>query len=126
MLPEDQPKIENAKITSTTLGTEDHGIFSCMIYLEGESSSQGFGGYALDEYSEGKNKRIGNGYGIDFIKGILEVAGATNWEDLKGKYVRVKRDGKWNSNILAIGHLIEDKWFDPKEVYDSAKRIEED
>ena len=38
----------NAKIKSTKLGYEDHGILTCFLILEQESSSQGFGGYRLD------------------------------------------------------------------------------
>ena len=38
----------NARITSTMLGIEDHGILTCMLHLQQEGCGQAFGGYRLD------------------------------------------------------------------------------
>jgi hypothetical protein len=58
--------IENAKITSTSLGQEDHGIFTCYVLCEFGSGGCGFGGYALDEWVESKEaqSRIGIRHGV--------------------------------------------------------------
>lgn len=92
----------NAKIEDTMLGFEDHGIFTCMIYLDfGDSSHQGFGGYSL-----------GNEYTNRVITGLLKTLEIDQWESLKGKYVRIrKEDDKYNSKITEIGHLLKDQWF---------------
>lgn len=90
------------------LGFEDHGILTCWLYLDYGGSSQGFGGYCL-----------GGDYGTDFLKKILNTVQVEEWEDLIGKYIRVKFNDKttgFGSNIEAIGNIIEDKWFSPKEL----------
>lgn len=109
-------EVINAKISSTTLCIEDHGHMTCFLFLDyADYGSQGFGGYALDSANE---KDSNNNSGILFIRSILETVGVTDWGDLKGKYVRVKYEGVgFGRTILAIGHIIEDKWFDPREFY---------
>jgi hypothetical protein len=98
---------KNAIIKSVTLSNADHGCLSSFIQLDFGDSSQGFGGYNL--YSKGI--RNGNYAGL-FINSVLEVVGVNEWSKLVGKPVRVKADyGK----VYAIGHIIEDKWFDPEQ-----------
>lgn len=106
---------QNAIIESTTLGYEDHGIFTCFLFLKLEVGNQGFGGYGLDEWDEKLQKRIDKqGLGTEFVKAILETVGVEKWEDLKGKHIRILKEDTWNSNITGIGHYLEDKWFEPK------------
>jgi hypothetical protein len=104
-------EIENGKIRSTMLGTEDHGIFTCFIDIDFDGSGQGFGGYGLDSWSKKHDRRIGTAYGLEFIKHILDVVGVEKWEDLVGKYIRVKHD---MTKIESIGHITKNKWFDPR------------
>jgi hypothetical protein len=114
----------NAKIDSTMLGVEDHGIMTCMIGLDYGGSHQGFGGYSFDGPKGRKSKtgdRIGTAFGCEFIRRVLEVVGVETWEQLKGKHVRVKREGGWNGSIVSIGNIIKDDWFDPKELANSMK-----
>ena len=60
-----------------------------------------------------------NFYGRDeIIKSILDVVDVEEWEDLPGKHVRVKAE---HTKVHAIGNILEDKWFDPKEL---AKKFE--
>lgn len=111
-------EIVNAKITSTNLGFEDHAIFTFWLSLDYGNGGQGFGGYALDEWVKEKKKRIDSrGIGLELIRAILETVGVEKWEDIKGQYIRVKRESIWNGKIISIGHLIEDKWFEPKEWF---------
>lgn len=110
-------EIINAKITGTMLGLEDHGIFTSYLYLDYEKGmSQGFGGYVL-----------GDKYGSYYIKEILRVVGVEKWEDLKGKHIRVKRDlaqpSGWGYSIKAIGNILEDIWFDPKQLAEDLKSL---
>ena len=108
-------KIENAKITRTMLGIEDHGIMTCMITVEGPGWGCGFGGYAFDAWDPDKKDRFGVGYGIEFIKRVLSTVGVEKWEDLPGKHIRVENEG-WGGKITRIGNILEDKWFDPEEL----------
>lgn len=95
-------EIENGRIDSTMLGMEDHDIFTSMIQIKCENVSQGFGGWCLDTPC-----------GAEFIMRTLQIAEARNWESLKGKPIRVKRETT-GGRIIAIGHYIDDKWFNPE------------
>ena len=106
-------QIKNAKIESTSLGYEDHGILTIFLGLDYSGAGQGFGGYALDQYDELEKKRIPTKLSGIWIQKILEVVGVDKWEDLKGKYIRVESDmGK----VYKIGNLLEEKWFEPENL----------
>lgn len=92
-------EIKNARIDGTFLGMEDHGIFTCWLYLDYGSSSQGFGGYFLESKP-------------DMIQKILAVVGVDSWEKLSGKYIRVEYDYQ---KISRIGHITKDVWYNPSE-----------
>ena len=104
-------EIINGRIEDTMLGVEDHGILTFFLYLKFDGSGQGFGGYTLDTYDKEKKRRVGHAFGTDCILQILDVLKVRKWEEVKGKYVRVKRDAGWGGKIRAIGHIVEDKWF---------------
>jgi len=110
--------IENAKISSSKLGYEDHGVFTAMIFINGEGWGCGFGGYALDGWDEAEGRRIGTRFGIEFITEVLNTLGVGNWEDLPGTHVRVETEGI-GGGIRRIGHIIKDRWFDPKMLADA-------
>ena len=93
-------EIKNAKITGTSLGNDDHGP-SFWIYIDYGGAGQGFGGYAL-----------GGEFTNYVIMGILNTLKVNKWEDLEGTPVRVKCS---HEKIQAIGHYLEEKWFDPSE-----------
>ena len=116
--------IRNAVIESTHLGWEDHGILTCYLYLDYGGSSQGFGGYALDEPTTDRSGkfagRAGSATGMRFIERILKTVGAEKWEDLKGKHVRVRQD---NCTVHSIGHFLEEKWFSPEEFCALSTRL---
>lgn len=109
-------EIRNAKITSTKLGREDHGIMTFMIFIEFCGSCCGVGGYALDMWDRQSDKRVFTANGLEAISEILNVVGVDNWEDLKGQYIRIKDNG-WGSTIDEIGNLMNDKWFNLREFF---------
>lgn len=109
-------EIRNAKITSTMLGREDHGILTFMVFVEFGCSGCGIGGYAIDQYDRGTNKRVFSAKGLEAISKILETVGVDKWEDLPNKYIRVKDNG-WGSTIDEIGNLMEEKWFNIREFF---------
>jgi hypothetical protein len=108
--------MRNAKITSTMLGVEDHGIFTFMLMLDFGDSGQGYGGYALDSWSEPVKRRIGTAFGCEAIMRVLAVLEVASWEKLPGTFVRVEGGGLLNGTIDRIGHPLKDKWIDMREM----------
>jgi hypothetical protein len=107
--------IKNARIASTRLGIEDHGILTAYIILDLEGGSgQGFGGYQFDFYP--RSGRVHLPQGSHFIRRVLEVIGADYWEELPGKPCRIKRITR-GDQINCLGNFIEDKWFNPVEEF---------
>src|SRR5574344_606051 len=109
--------IANAQITNTFLGNESHGIMTFYIYVRLQGSSCGIGGYSLQGYDK---KVTYSGKGLEAIQQILNVVGVDSWEELKGKYIRVKDNG-WGEPIDEIGNLIEDKWFNCRKFFQENK-----
>lgn len=111
----DSTHIENALITSTMLGYEDHGILTAFVHVSGEGWGVGFGGFALDAWDEATKKRIGTAYGCQFIADVLRVVGVDAWEKLAGQHVRVESEGL-GGRALRLGHITKNQWFDPREL----------
>ena len=109
-------RIENVVIESTMLGTEDHGIMTFFLYLNGDGWGCGFGGYCLDTFNENKKERVGVASGLQAIMEVLKTLEVDKWEDLRGTYIRCETEGS-GGGITKIGHLIKDKWFSLKEFY---------
>ena len=75
---------EIARIESTMLGFEDHGILTCYLTLNFGNSMQGAGGYDL---------RPANGpCAAEWIERILKACDVQRWELLKGRTVYALRD----------------------------------
>lgn len=105
---------KNARIESTMLGTEDHGILTCYLTVAYDKClRQGFGGYALDRFDKTRDCRIGTAYGMEFVSRIMQTIGVEKWEDLKGKYCRIRGN---SVKIYAIGHITDDVWFSPDDI----------
>lgn len=104
-----------AKIDSTTLGVEDHGVMSAMIHCSWSGGGIGIGGYTLDEPrrdDEGAfSGRFGSGYGLDQIMRILETAGVERWERLPGTRIIVLFETEHPLGSCAVGFasLLDDK-----------------
>lgn len=114
-----EPQHNNAKITGTMLGIEDHGHFTNMIYLEWPGGGVGFGGWATDEWDEKTQKRVDkNGLTGEYIKALLDVVGVEKWEQLQGKHVVVETGGVGTTCTGIRNLLDETKWFRPKEWFE--------
>lgn len=106
----------NARIVSTMLGVEDHGIFTLMVHLDYGGAGQGFGGYALDgprKDSQGEFVgRFGSAAGMQCIMDLLNALGVDRWEKLPGTVCRVRSGSAWGKGpIEEIGHYMKDQWF---------------
>lgn len=91
--------IQNAKIESTNLGYEDHGILSMNVNFVGPGWGQGTGCYAANAGMR------------EWIKSMIDAVGVSRWEDLKGATVRIRRNSEYGP-IVSVGNLLEEKWFD--------------
>ncbi len=94
------PEIKNAKIVGTFLGVKGDAP-TATIMLQFERIRQIYGGFDF---------RVAN-QGMEFIYGVLQVAGKDRWEDLMGAAIRVDCDPE---RIYRIGHITEDVWFEMK------------
>ena len=118
-----ETKIENALITGTTLGREDHGIMSAYIHLSGDGWGVSFGGFAFEGWNEAAQKREASAFGMQFVMNVIDVVGVDSWEKLKGQHVRVESKG-WGGRALRIGHITKNQWFDPAELADVMRAAE--
>mgnify|MGYP007100263266 FL=1 len=109
-------KIKNAKIRSTMLGRENHGIMTFMIYISADGFGCGIGGYWLDEFNSATQTRVFRAESMEAISKVLEVIGVDKWEDLPGKYIRFEDNG-WGSKVTKIGNIIEEKWLNLEELF---------
>ncbi len=113
-------EVENAVIRFTTLGYEDHGVLTAFIHLDFKGGGQGFGGFGLDNIAEDDStERSPHPAAGLFIGRVLSVLGVGKWEDLKGKHCRIRHS--W-TKIEAIGHIIEDEWFDPQVEFELLRK----
>lgn len=111
-------RTENVKITNASLTMEDHGVLTFYITVEGAGIGVNLGGYCIGSgYLGAKEFSAENGGGIVAMMNIMNVVGVHKWEDLKGKYCRIKIDG-WDSTVSVIGNIIENKWFDMKKFFE--------
>lgn len=90
---------EIARIESTMLGYEDHGIFTAVIHFAGPSWAQGTPGYAIAE-----------GNGIGFIRAVLNAVGVDQWEKLKGQRAIALREKPFDL-IRGIANVDDDHAF---------------
>lgn len=116
--------IKNAIIEGATITNDDHGIMTAWIFLDyGDGGHQGFGGYVLHLPKENKHYTI-EGYCGHFLWRVMDVAGVTKWEHLKGKTIRVDlggMEGTFGQTIEGIGHIVKDDWFYPAKDFEEAR-----
>jgi len=110
--------IDNARIASTFLGIQDHGIMTFLLPIDDGCCSQGYGGFGLDK---GRLDIMGEGIGINAIRAILECLGVKKWEDLPGTLIRVRRSSRSSDRIDGIGHIIENKWVNLAMIFNAPK-----
>lgn len=109
-------EIKNARIKSTMLGREDHGIMTFMICIDSGNFLCNVGGYELDEFNPATQTRVFKTESMEAISKILEVVGVDKWEDLPGKYIRFEDNGR-GPTVSKIGNILKDNWFDLREFF---------
>jgi hypothetical protein len=104
----------NAIITHAEITTEDHGLLSAWLTLDYGGTGQGFGGYSLYLPKSFNHHDAKAGFAGHFIWRVMEVAGVSRWSHLTGKTIRVRQS---HSGVEAIGHIVKDDWFSPREDF---------
>lgn len=100
-----------AKIDSTHLGIEDHGLFTLNLgFAYGGGTHQGIGHIVLDSPLKDSDghfiRRQGTSIGCECIMRVLSACGVDTWEKLRGRTVIVLREnGGWNAAIKGIAPL---------------------
>lgn len=115
--------IKNAVIDSVSLDMGDRGLLTAWLFLDYGGTSQGFGGYALYLPKSYTHHSMMSHAG-HFLFRCMEVAGVEKWHELKGRTVRVQTDKEGLSgNIIAIGHIVKNDWFNPSEDFKEKERV---
>ena len=100
-------QVHTVTIKDTFIGTEDHGIFTCTLHLDG-----GVGGSL--PLPMGVKDFAG------YLKAIIRVTGAESWEKQKGKQVLMLSERMVIKGIASLDgerHFILDEYFtDQKET----------
>lgn len=105
---------KNAVIEKAILDIGDRGFLTASIHLNyGDGTRQAFGNYALYLPKSFKNHSVKSDAG-HFIFRVMEIAGASTWDMLKGQTIRVKAN---YLGVSEIGHIINDDWFNPQEEF---------
>lgn len=116
--------IKNAKITNVSITMEDHGCLTFYLSLESEGFGCNYGGYCIGHgYLGAKPDEFcsESGSGLEAMMHIMNVVGVSRWEDLEGKYCRIK-DADWGSSITSIGNILKDQWFDIDDFFKQRKK----
>lgn len=98
------------KINKTTLGYGDYNMFSGYLHCSAPGSGISVGGITLDDVNPLRSKtdsefpqptRIGIGFGIDWLREIIEIVGVDSWEKLVGERLIVLF--RYNGNPKSLG-----------------------
>jgi hypothetical protein len=114
--------IKNAVIESASITSDDHGTLGAWLTLDFGGTGQGFGGYVLYLPKSFKHHTMLSPAG-HFIWRVMEIAGVSSWDKLKGKTIRVSMDSdrEFGGRIVSIGHIVKNDWFDPEVDFAIAK-----
>lgn len=113
-------EVDNAVIARVSIDNENHGCLDAWLHLEFGSGGCAFGGWKLGN-ADGNKLEGGNYAGVFLAKCIKCVFDYGKWENLEGKNVRVLHEG-WGGRIIAIGHIIKNRWFCPQVEWEETKK----
>lgn len=124
-------EICNARIVDTQLGIEDHGLLTFNLRCEFRDSygkgTCSFGGCSFGSRCmnyDGTYEYVNVKFTSELLMRVLTVVGVRNWEDIKGKLIRIRTNGRPGcaGGIEAIGNIIEDEWFCIEDFYEEKEK----
>lgn len=109
-------------IERTTLGYEDHGIFTFNLHCSGKGSRVSLGNMFLDtspkhapegtpDLGRGEYGRYGTAYGLDAIIAVIDTVGVQSWEALKGEQVLAlfeKNSSGWGGLSVGVANILDE------------------
>lgn len=117
-------ELENGRVVSVSIDNENHGCLTAWLELKiGRSGGCNFGGYKLGNAFEDQPKQPGPDYCAIWLRRCINTLtddGLGKWEKLAGLPCRVLHEGL-GGGVVAIGHLLEDKWFCPKVEFEKGR-----
>lgn len=108
--------IDNMYIDKPDLSMQDHGCLILSLPMSGGAICVVYGGYCLGNGYLGADEFRGSAKGMEYIMRIMDTIGVEKFNDLNGKYCRIATKG-WGDTVKIIGHITDDKWFDPEEFF---------
>lgn len=113
-----QGEVSNARIAATQLGFDGAAMFG-TLQLQAQGFGVGFSGHVLHVEAQTQEQAdYQTSFGMDYIAQVLRIVGVQHWESLKGQPVRIAREG---NQVIAIGNLIEEIWFEPRKLGEQAQ-----
>lgn len=96
-----------AKIESTFLGFEDHGVLTATLHCNYGGSAQGVGGFVMSTRNQSTGRVEAHPAAGEFVIGILRACGVRQWEHLKGRtiFALFAPDAGWNDQPIGIENL---------------------
>ena len=104
---------KNAVIRTATITNDSHGLLTAWLSLDYGGTGQGFGGHCLYLPNTFTHHEL-KSFAGHFIWRVMEIADVSEWKQLPGKTIRVKAS---HIGVDAIGHIIKDDWFCPKDDF---------
>lgn len=92
-----------ATIKRTSLGHEDHNVFTCHLHTEWPGGGVSVGGFVMDQWDESVRSRVSTAYGMDLIVRIMETVGVQSWEKVAGSKVVVLFEEEISLGTMAVG-----------------------
>jgi len=96
-----------AKITSAKLQIQERGILTFWIHIVHEDGGcQAIGGFALDDYDEKTESRVGTVYGCEMIRRLLLELDVDDFSEMKDQIIWVYGEGEdFNFRISGLSKL---------------------
>lgn len=94
----EKTEIENAVIRAAYLGGWENSVPGTLVV-------------SLDFAGDGWGQGSGHFSGMieAFVIGVLHAVQISEWSKLPGTHCRIRRE---NGRLVAVGHYLEDKWFE--------------
>lgn len=96
---------EIAKVERVFVGFEDHNIFTIAVELGYGGAHQSFGGYALDEWSQQHQRRLGTAAGMDMLVQLTKLFQVDDLHRAVGKYVYALREEPRTGVVVGLKRL---------------------